>query len=131
MQPTRAEPGSATLLANWRILERPVLFPDPPERPRSFVVKKRSVAVVLSLSACGMLVGCGSSSDVRTSEDVLREVRDDPTPGLRTLAGRPADTRNQSALNLDVNRRLFWEDLRRFTLNDRPSHLAPQPVPQR
>jgi len=51
------------------------------------------------------------------------------TPELRTMTQRRVDVRNQRALAFNEDWRMFWGDITRVTLTDRPSRLSPEPVP--
>jgi len=76
-----------------------------------------SVTAFASLAiAAAMLGGCGGP-------------RHDLTPEMMTLAQRPDDVENINSLTYNENWRMFWGDLARATLTDRPSRLTPQSVP--
>ncbi len=51
------------------------------------------------------------------------------SPETMTLAQTPEDVNNQLIATYDENWRMFWQDLGRFGLTDRPSRLTPEPIP--
>jgi len=51
------------------------------------------------------------------------------SPELDTLTKRPIDVDNRMYYTWDTNGRMFWGDLERALLNDRPSRLAPTTSP--
>lgn len=81
----------------------------------------RRIFVVATLG-CGLLgaAGCSSQYD---------EVKSDPTPNLDTLYQRPEDVDNAMVVTFDENDRMFWQDMGRFWLTDRPSRLTREPIP--
>jgi hypothetical protein len=78
------------------------------------------VAAVLASGLAGV-AGCASSQ--------YDQVKADPTPNLDTLYQRPEDVDNAMVVTFDENERMFWQDLGRFWLTDRPSRLTREPIP--
>jgi outer membrane murein-binding lipoprotein Lpp len=85
---------------------------------------RRSMLVlgVVALSGVGLISGCCNTGDAR-----LDEVRADPSPNVDTLMQRPADIENAMTVTADENGRMFWEDMGRVWLMDRPSRLSREP----
>lgn len=69
----------------------------------------------------GLLGGC-SSGDPNYSD-----VRWNISPDMMTLTDRPVDVDRKLGYTFDTNYRMFWGDLQRAALLDRPSHLAREP----
>lgn len=78
------------------------------------------VAAVLASGLAGV-AGCASSQ--------YDQVKADPTPNLDTLYQRPEDVDNAMVVTFNENERMFWQDLGRFWLTDRPSRLTREPIP--
>ena len=70
----------------------------------------------------GLLGGC-----MFTGNSQLNEVREDPSPNVDTLSKRGVDIDNATVVTFDENGRMFWEDLGRLMLFDRPSRLNREP----
>ena len=87
---------------------------------------RRSMLCTLALVGGGLGAGCASED---YSYEAAREIRGNATPNLDTLTQRRVDIDNAVAVTFDTNGRLFNEDLGRFMLFDRPSHLTPTPMP--
>ncbi|HVU63458.1 MAG TPA: hypothetical protein VHC70_05745 [Phycisphaerales bacterium] len=83
--------------------------------------RKLIVLGALLLSG-GLFSGC-----MYTGNEQLNEVRDDPSPTVDTLSQRSVDIDNTIVYTFDENGRMFWEDLGRLMLTDRPSRLAREP----
>jgi hypothetical protein len=83
-------------------------------RPTIFV-SLTALAVVVTMAGC------------ETSR--YQQVKDDATPNLDTLHQRPEDIDNAMVVTCDENGRMFWEDLGRVWLLDRPSRLTREPIP--
>ena len=49
------------------------------------------------------------------------------TPNVDTLTQRPEDIDNAMTVTFDENGRMFWQDLGRMWLTDRPSRLSREP----
>ncbi|HMN40527.1 MAG TPA: hypothetical protein PKE29_06740 [Phycisphaerales bacterium] len=81
-----------------------------------------TVRTMLLLGALASLSGC-----MFTGNEQLDEVRSDPSPNLDTLHQRPVDVDNAMVVTFDENGRMFWEDLGRVWLTDRPSRLSREP----
>jgi hypothetical protein len=85
---------------------------------------RRCLALVPIVGAGALLAGCGTNP---ISRDAM--IRYNLTPELDTLYQRPVDQANAYSLMNNENWRMFWEDMGRFWYVDRPSRLAPEPVP--
>jgi hypothetical protein len=72
------------------------------------------------VAAAALLGGC--------SNDIRQQTLWDPTPAEMGPAQTAAEENNGMAHTLDTNGRLFWDDLGRFWLLDRPSHMTPYPI---
>jgi hypothetical protein len=81
-----------------------------------------AVRCALLMAAVASLSGC-----MFTGDKQLDEVRSDPSPDLDTLHQRPADVDNAMVVTFDENGRMFWEDMGRLWLTDRPSRLTREP----
>lgn len=79
------------------------------------------MTVGLVLVAAGALLG-GCSNDIRT------QTLWDPTPAEMGPVTSAEQVNNGMAHTTDTNLRLFWDDLGRFWLFDRPSHMTPYPI---
>ena len=85
---------------------------------------QRRIALVLGgllLAGLGSLSGCG------TGDSRLDEVRADPSPNIDTLYQRPEDIDNTMTVTFDENFRMFWQDLGRVWMTDRPTRLSREP----
>jgi hypothetical protein len=51
------------------------------------------------------------------------------TPEMMTLNERPADAQNTTSVAWNANNRMFWNDIQRAMLADRPSRLSRHPIP--
>jgi hypothetical protein len=78
-------------------------------------------AAAAGLAAATTLIGCAYDEPNSPQYDAMR---DNLTPELDTLAMRPDDVDNTLVRSADVYGRLFWEDLGRLGLLDRPSRLS-------
>lgn len=78
-----------------------------------------SIALVVCLG--GSLTGC-AKDPLATDFD---SITGDLTPELQTQAERPSDVQRNMAVTFDQNGRMFWNDLGRVWLTDRPSILSP------
>lgn len=74
--------------------------------------------------ACAGLSACGSTGKYPGHS----EVSSDLTPDLMGLYTRPIDKNNNYTLSTNANWRMFWDDLGRASLLDRPSHLTAVPL---
>lgn len=89
-------------------------------------MNKSSMSSLLLLAAAAVgvcLGGCSTSDSKHTS--VVHNL----TPELLTLDQRPADAQNTTSLTWNSGNRMFWNDIQRATLTDRPSRLSRHPVP--
>jgi hypothetical protein len=86
--------------------------------------RRAPLALLLAVGAAAAITGC-SSGDAR-----LDEVRADATPNLDTLHQRPEDIDNAMTVTFDENGRMFWQDMGRFWLTDRPSRLTRETIPR-
>jgi len=94
---------------------------------RSVAVLRSSLALTAALGCAAMLAACSGHKDY--SYEAAKDIRDNATPDLDTLAQRPVDVDNAIAVTFDTNGRLFNEDLGRMFFFDRPSRLTPTPMP--
>lgn len=85
---------------------------------------RRSVVVlgIVALSGVGLLSGCCFTGNER-----LDAVRCDPSPNIDTMSERPEDINNAMTVSMDENGRMFWEDMGRLWMVDRPSRLSRGP----
>jgi len=56
-------------------------------------------------------------------------VASDVTPDMLSLHSRPIDAANLVAISTNENWRMFWADMGRASLLNRPSLLSPTPMP--
>jgi hypothetical protein len=77
--------------------------------------------------AAALLICAGLGAGCYTSNAQLNEVREDPSPSVDTLSQRSVDIDNTIVYTFDENGRMFWEDLGRLSLFDRPSRLNREP----
>ncbi len=89
---------------------------------RTSTVSRR--LLVAATLACGLAGAAGCSTPSR-----YEQVKADATPNLDTLNQRPEDIDNSMVVTFDENGRMFWSDLGRFWLTDRPSRLTREPIP--
>lgn len=85
---------------------------------------RRTTALSFALSAAAVaaaLVSTGCQSKYPRAG----EFANNPTPDLQTTAQRHIDVDMELARTENLYGRLFWEDLGRFGLMDRPSRLSP------
>ncbi len=87
----------------------------------------RRPGLIVTLAACTLASLLGGCS---TGDQRLDDVRADPTPDLDTLYQRPVDVDNALTVMADENGRMFWQDLGRALLLDRPSRLTREPIPR-
>ena len=78
---------------------------------------------VIAASALA-LTGCGSSSKYPGHSKVAGNL----TPDMMGLYTRPIDKNNNYTLSTNETWRMFWDDLGRVSLLDRPSRLTPVPL---
>jgi hypothetical protein len=83
----------------------------------------------LATIGCALLLVAGASMSgcMFTGDPQLDEARSDPSPNLQTLHQRPTDVDNAMVVTFDENGRMFWEDMGRLWLTDRPSRLSREP----
>ena len=89
-------------------------------RRASLVIGALLLTGVAGLPGCALFLGSG--------DDRLDEVRADPSPNIDTLYQRPVDIDNAMVVTFDENGRMFWQDMGRVWLTDRPSRLAREPM---
>lgn len=83
---------------------------------------RKRVGIKLSLAiatSVALLAGCSSVRDQTLAE---------PSPGMMGPNSTNAEINNGMAYTTDTNLRLFWDDMGRMWLFDRPSHLTPYPI---
>lgn len=81
----------------------------------------RVVGLLAVVAGACLLGGC-SYGDPNYSD-----VRWHVSPDMQTLTDRPVDMDRKLGYAFDTNYRMFWGDLQRAALVDRPSHLAREP----
>lgn len=84
---------------------------------------RKGVGIKVSMmvvAAAALLGGCGSS--------VRSESLRDPSAAEMGPVTTKQQISNGMAHTADTNLRLFWDDMGRFWLFDRPSHLTPYPI---
>lgn len=88
------------------------------------------MTAAVALAAMG-LTGCSTSVlGPRTAHDPdASRIRHNPTPELHTLNQTPDDIQNVIAIMENENKRMMRQDINRALLLDRPSRLAPEPIP--
>lgn len=72
------------------------------------------------VAAAALLGGCGGG--------IRGEVLRDPSAIEMGPVTTKEQINNGLAHTIDTNGRLFWDDLGRFWLMDRPSHMTPYPI---
>ena len=82
----------------------------------------RSSCLLLAVAAAG-LGGCASSDDVS-----FNAIKGDLTPHIVGLTERDVDIERNMAVVGNQNLRMFWGDLGRMWLFDRPSRLSPYDI---
>lgn len=85
------------------------------------ISRKATISTLGVLAVASLFAGC--AADTRDAQ-----IRADVTPELVTLYERQVDMDNNGALMADENGRMFVEDLGRFWLVNRSSHLTPEPT---
>ncbi len=83
---------------------------------------------VLCLSAAVVVLGLSACAS-RSKYPGYSTVASDLTPDMLTLTNRPIDAQNRMAVTTNENWRMFWSDLSRAALLDRPSRLTPTMIP--
>jgi len=91
----------------------------------SRLIPPRRVSLVLGAAALAALAGMAGPAGCSKHQ----QIRTRPTPELWSLHARPTDANNQIAVTANENWRMFWEDMGRLWLLDRPTRLTPAPVP--
>ena len=85
---------------------------------------RKGVGITVSLmvvAAAALLGGCGDTA-------VRRESLWNPSAAEMGPVTSKPQINNGMSHTIDTNGRLFWDDMGRFWLLDRPSHLTPYPV---
>lgn len=82
----------------------------------------RSSCLLLAAASAG-LGGCASSDDVS-----FNAIKGDLTPHIVGLTERDVDIERNMAVVGNQNLRMFWGDLGRMWLFDRPSRLSPYDI---
>jgi hypothetical protein len=80
-----------------------------------------------ALAACCLALGLAGCKSQTTSKHSLRL---NPSPEIDTLYESSDEARNATTVTFDTNFRAVWMDLGRMWLVDRPSRLAPYPIPR-
>ncbi|MFZ4572879.1 MAG: hypothetical protein ACOYN0_00695 [Phycisphaerales bacterium] len=84
----------------------------------------RVILPTLLVATCAGLTACAGTS----RHPGHSAVSSDLTPDLMGLYSRPIDKNNSYTLTTNTNWRLFWDDLGRASLLDRPSRLNAVPI---
>lgn len=90
-------------------------------------MSKQIAGVLGALAGACVLAGLSGCSSTPSRYE---QVKADPTPNIDTLHERPEDVDNAMIVTVDENGRMFWQDLGRVFLFDRPSRLAREPIPR-
>jgi hypothetical protein len=62
------------------------------------------------------------------ADPIRRDALMNPSPAEMGPNTTAAQINNGMARTMDTNNRLLWDDMGRFWLFDRPSHLTPYPI---
>lgn len=89
----------------------------------SKLIARCVVPCVLAATAL-TLTACGNGSKYPGHSGVSSNL----TPDLMGSYTRPIDKNNNYTLSTNENWRMFWDDLGRVSLLDRPSRLTPIPT---
>jgi hypothetical protein len=84
-----------------------------------------SSSLLAALAAGGMAIALGGCSH---GDPNYNDVRWNISPDLMTLDKRPVDVDRDLGYSFDTNYRMFWGDLTRAALVDRPSRLTREPL---
>jgi hypothetical protein len=80
---------------------------------------------IAALSLASLLVATGCETPTK-----YQAIKDDPAPDLLTLNERYEDADNAWTITRNENWRMFWQDLGRVGLTDRPSRLTRETIPR-
>ncbi|MFT3687148.1 MAG: hypothetical protein QM783_19865 [Phycisphaerales bacterium] len=78
------------------------------------------VVCLVIAAAAATMVGCAG--------DVRSETLWDPSAAEMGPVTTKEQINNGMSHTMDTNWRLFWDDMGRFWLLDRPSHMTPYPI---
>ncbi|MCA9312613.1 MAG: hypothetical protein KDA21_15470 [Phycisphaerales bacterium] len=84
-------------------------------------ISRKTLTVALLAGGVLALAGCNSGT--------TGKIYSDPTPALDTTSQTDYEIKNQLVIHRDTNLRMFWEDIGRMWMTDRPSRLSPKPIP--
>lgn len=87
--------------------------------------RKLKITTLALFGVAALVAGMGGCASETTRD---AQIRADVSPELETLHERQVDMDNAGALMADENGRMFMQDLGRFWLTNRSSHLAPEPT---
>lgn len=82
----------------------------------------------LALCSAGVLLAC--SLGACTSNEKYEAIKEDPTPNMLTLNERVEDADNAWTVSRNENWRMFWKDMGRVWMTDRPSRMAREVIPR-
>lgn len=88
-------------------------------------MKARSKSMLV---AAALFAGFGLSAC--TDNERYEAIKEDPTPNMLTLHERVEDADNSWTVSRNENWRMFWRDVGKATLTDRPSRLTRETVPR-
>lgn len=88
-------------------------------------MKARSKTALAALLLVGGFALTGCTDNAR-----YEAIKEDPAPNILTLDERVEDADNNWTISRNENWRMFWADLGRASLTDRPSRLARPTVPR-
>jgi len=92
-------------------------------RNTTHAAKPSARALAFAALAAAAITTVGGCSAGNSQASIYNDMKRDLTPELRTLVERPVDIDNTLTRTNDVYGRLFWEDLGKLGLQDRPSRL--------
>jgi hypothetical protein len=82
-----------------------------------------------NLVAAAALLAALAATGCTTAGTQHSKVVHNLTPELLSTDQRSVDVQNMTSLTWNTNNRMFWDDLSRAALTDRPSRLSKHPVP--
>jgi hypothetical protein len=86
-------------------------------------------SMCMTLAGLGLITLGACASSGRDDGGRHSSIQGDISPELDTQTARPIDFDNAMYYTWDTNGRMFWGDVQRALLIDRPSRLSPTPSP--